>query len=346
MRKTYKAAVVGCGRRGSAHIGAYRHTERGEVVACCDVVGEKADELAEEFGVRSYHDVGQMIERERPDLIHITTPPTARESLLTAAVANGVPACIVEKPLATGVEDWHNLRKIEKEGKIKIAVCHQFRWHADFVRCQEALKSGDLGDVLFLDISARMNIAAQGTHVLNYGFSLNAESPVVRVFGAAHGADSMSGYHPGPDTTSGYLLYENGVRAFWNTGIISPTSGDPRTDYQHVRLAAFAEKGRILWEEFGNWEIVSPAGVESGTYGGHEGWAESNSKAQAIFHEAMFDWIEDDRSVPGTNLRQSLHEWEVVLALYASAVERRPVELEGFEPPRDLFERLGTALGK
>jgi len=344
MSRIYKAAVVGCGGRGSKHIGAYRHTERGEVVACCDIVAEKADKLAEDFGITSYHDVGEMIEREKPDLIHITTPPTARANLLAVAASNGVPACIVEKPLATGVEDWHDLRKIEKKGKIKIAVCHQFRWHADFVKCQEALKSGDLGDVLFLDISARMNIAGQGTHVLNYGFSLNGESPVVRVFGAAYGAESMTGYHPGPDTTSGSLLYENGVRASWNTGTVSATSGDPQTDYQHVRLAAFAEKGRILWEEFGNWEIVSPAGTESGTYGGLEGWAESNSKAQAIFHEAMFDWIEDDSRVPGTNLHQSLHEWEVVLALYSSVVERRPIDLDNFEPPRDLFDTLGSAL--
>jgi hypothetical protein len=60
----------------------------------------------------------------------------------------------------------------------------------------------------------------------------------------------------------------------------------------------------------------------------------------------MFDWIEDDTKPAGTNLKQSLHEWEVVLALYASAVWRRPVDLAGFNPPEDLFDQLAKVLKK
>ena len=326
------------------HTRAYDHITRGEVIACCDIIEERADKLAGETGATPYVDSEEMIAREKPELIHIATPPTVRANLLKIAADGGVPACTVEKPLATGVEDWHELQAIEKSGKTKIAVCHQFRWHEQFVKCQEALTSGELGEVLFLDISAGMNISGQGTHVLNYGFSLNNESPVVRVFGAAFGAEGMAGYHPGPDTTAGYLLYKNGVRGFWNNGSTAPQCGDPNTEYQHVRLAAYAEKGRVLWEEFGKWEISSPRGVESGTFGGNDTWLDANLRAQARFHNAMFDWIEDDTKIPGTNLLQSLHEWEVVLALYASALDRKPVELDGFDPPPDLFSRLKIAL--
>ena len=340
----YRVAVIGCGGRSSMHIDAYQFIERGEVVACCDVVKEKADERAAEFGIKAYYDASDMIEKEKPDLIHITTPPTARVNLLSLAAECGVPACTVEKPLATGVEDWHQLQEIEKAGKTKIAVCHQFRWHSDFIKCQEALKSGKLGKVLFLDISAGMNVSGQGTHVLNYGFSLNDESPILEVFGAAFGAEGMSGYHPGPDTTAGYLSYENGVRGFWNNGVTAPRCGDPETDYQHVRLAAYAEKGRVLWQEFGIWEIASEEGIQTGTFGGRDTWVENNLKAQATFHNAMFDWIADSSKIPGTNFKQSLHEWEVILALYASALERRPISLATFDPPGDLFDRLKKAL--
>lgn len=346
MAKTYKVAVIGCGARSSMHIDAYRFISRGRVVACCDIDKEKADERAAEFGIQAYYDAAEMIARESPDLIHITTPPTARVNLLSLAAQNRVPACTVEKPLATGVEDWHELQRIEKNSETKIAVCHQFRWHEDFVRCQQALAGGDLGDVLFLDISAGMNVSGQGTHVLNYGFSLNHESPVTRVFATASGDEGMTGYHPGPDTTAGYLTFENGVRGLWNNGSTAPRCGDRSTEYQHVRLAAYAEKGRILWEEFGAWHIVGPGRNESGTFDGSEGWVENNLKAQAAFHNAMFDWLEDDATIPGTNFGQSLHEWEVILALYSSALERKPVDLDGFDPPADLFDRLKTALAE
>lgn len=344
MAKQHKAAVIGCGSRSSMHIQAYQFIDRGQVVACCDIDREKADERAEEFGITAYYDAGEMIAREQPDLIHITTPPTARVNLLTLASEGKVPACTVEKPLATSVEDWRQLLQLERTSDTRIAVCHQFRWHRDFVKCQDALKSGDLGNVLFLDISAGMNVSGQGTHVLNYGFSLNGESPVTDVFATASGAEGMTGYHPAPDNTAGYLRYENDVRGLWNNGATAPRCGDPTTEYQHVRLAAYAERGRVLWEEFGKWEIVGPEGTESGSFGGADAWMENNLRAQAVFHNAMFDWIENDSAIPGTHLKQSLHEWEVILALYLSSLERRPVSLEGFDPPVDLFDRLKSAL--
>ena len=76
-----------------------------------------------------------------------------------------------------------------------------------------------------------------------------------------------------------------------------------------------------------------------------EEWWSNNLVAQAAFHHAMIDWIEDDTKVPGTNLRQSLHEWAVVLALYQSAIERRPIEMAKFDPPEDLFAQLESLLG-
>jgi hypothetical protein len=54
--------------------------------------------------------------------------------------------------------------------------------------------------------------------------------------------------------------------------------------------------------------------------------------------------LEDAQKVPGTALAASLHEWKVVLALYTSALERRPVDLPTFEPQEDLFHALEKAL--
>jgi predicted dehydrogenase len=342
--KDYKACVIGAGARCGMHVQAYRHMKRASVTACCDIDGARAQKTAAEHGIKAFTSAEKMIRDEKPDLVHIVTPPTARFDLLDLVSRLGVKACTVEKPLATGVADWRRMVALEKSSATHFAVCHQFRWYAPVVRCQEILKSGRLGKVLFLDLSAGMNIAGQGTHILNYSFSLNGESPVVEVFGAASGSQGMATVHPGPDTTAGYLVYANGVRALWNNGPTAPKCGDPSTEWQHVRLAAYAEKGRVLWEEFGKWEIEGPGISEHGDFGSRETWTENNLKAQAAFHEAMLDWIEDPRKVPGTGLRQSLHEWEVVLALYASALERRPIVLKDFEPSEDLFARLRAAL--
>jgi hypothetical protein len=115
--------------------------------------------------------------------------------------------------------------------------------------------------------------------------------------------------------------------------------------WQHCRLAAYAEQGQTLWEEFGKWEIVSPAATEGGRTADMQDWEAGNHAAQAALINAMFDWIENEDHPAGTNLELGLHQWEAVLALYASALWRRPVELP-FEPPEDLFLKLAEALSQ
>jgi len=252
----YRAAVIGCGGRGGAHGGAYGLIDRAEVVACADIDPARAEKLAARYGIKAYADVAEMIDAEKPDLVHVTTPPTARVDVMTFVSDKGVPACTVEKPIATGARDWRELVALEASSKTRFAVCHQFRYHEDLCRCREALAGGELGDVRFIEISAGMNISGQGTHVLDYGMSLNGDSPVTHVFGTASGTKGLDRYHPAPDSTSGYLVFENGARASWTNGPLAPRFGDPDTDWQHVRAAAYADRGRAEWREFGEWTIV------------------------------------------------------------------------------------------
>jgi predicted dehydrogenase len=198
--------------------------------------------------------------------------------------------------------------------------------------------------VKFLDISAGMNIANQGTHTLNYGRSLIGDPQVTLVAGNAYGWDMGDPTHPAPEATEAYLIFANGVRGLWTLGSISPRVGYPATTWQHVRVTAYADRGRVNYEEFGKWEIVSSEGVECGDYEGMDIWGRNNLLAQAEFHKALIAWGNEDATEPGTSLRQSLHEWKVVLAVYTSAIEHQPVEIASFEPEDHLFHRLAELL--
>lgn len=341
---TYRVAIVGCGNRSRAHLQADQLIPGARLVACCDPVVEKRVKLAAEFLLQPYADARTMIEKEKPDLVHLVTQPAWRVELMTLASELGVPMCTVEKPIATGVADWRALCELEKETSTKFAICHQFRWQQDLVKCQQAVASGQLGQVKFLDISAGMNIANQGTHTLNYGRSLIGDPKVTLVAGNAFGWDLGDPTHPAPEATQAYLVFENGVRGLWTLGPISPRIGDPGTTWQHVRVVAYADRGRVNYEEFGQWEIVSPERVERGDYGGADVWGHNNLLAQAEFHRALIAWGKQDSLEPGTSLQQSLHEWKVVLAVYTSAVKNRPVEIASFEPQDDLFQALAKKL--
>lgn len=336
----YKIAFVGVGGRSGAHADAYKHIDGAELVACCARTREHSDKFAQDYGLKSYTSIEEMVRNEKPDMVHVVTMPRDRAETMQIISDLQVPAATVEKPIATDVADWRAISEIAETTNTKFGICHQFRWYPTLVRCREALASGRLGRVIFLDSTAGMDITNQGTHALHYANSLNNDSEVVSVFGGASGWDTADVNHPGPENSEAYITFANEVRMLWATGPNTPRVGDPETTYQHVRIAAYAEKGRVLWEEFGKWEIEGPDGLESGSFGDMKQWWANNLLAQAGFHKDMLVWLEDDSKPCGTNLKRSLHEWKAVLALYASALERRPIHLAGFDPSTDLVARL------
>jgi predicted dehydrogenase len=337
--KKYKVAVVGCGGRSAAHIESHKNIKGSEVTACFDISAEKREAAAAKYGLKAYKSIDEMLRAEKPDIVHLVTGPETRVELMTKVSDAGVPLCAVEKPIAAGVDDWRALCKLEASSKTKFAVSHQVRWQKDLSKCREALASGKLGKILFLEMTAGMNLAGQGTHTLNYGRMMLGDPLVTSVFGQVSGWDETYAGHGAPLCSEAYLEFESGHRALWTSGPVSPFCGDPKVNWQHVRVAAYAERGRALYEEFGKWEIVSGAKTERGDYGGMDEWGKKNFAAQEGLSRAMINWLEGG-DAPGTSLKASLHEWRVILALYQSSLDRKPVKLDGFEPGPGLVEKI------
>lgn len=338
----YRSVVLGCRGRSNKHVIPYKFVDRAEMVACCDMVDDVREKFCKKYDIKGYADPREMIEKEKPDLIHIVTRPSTRVDLLTLISDMGVPACIVEKPIATESKDWKKLCELEKKTKTKIGIGAQFRYHNDMTRCREALASGKLGAPLFMESTAGSTMCDQGVHVLDWAMSLNNDSPVTRVFGTASGDSEIETKHPSPDNTNATLTFANDVQCRWTLGTEAPRVKcvyDQPERYSHCRVAVYCEKGRVLYEEFGKWEIVSPEGIESGHNANMDERNAGNDRAQANLTNAMFDWLEDDSKIVGTHFKRALAQWNVILGLYASAVYRKPIEVP-FDPPDDLFEQL------
>ncbi|RKU08140.1 hypothetical protein C6503_23450 [Candidatus Poribacteria bacterium] len=341
----YRSAIIGCGSRAYGHANAYQQISRGELVTCAnrsDIA--RREKFMETFGITGYADAEEMLRKEAPDLVHLVTMPDQWSELMPMVSAFGVPACIVEKPIACGVEDWRLLCELEKRTATKFGVGKQYRWHPGLISCRKIVQSGELGKIRLLDFSCGMNLSAQGTHIIDWAMSLNDDSPIVRVFGAVSGAESLDSTYPAPDTSSCQVLFENGVYGFWNTGFTSPRIMDDEAIYKHCRVAAYGESGHIHFEEFGGWEIFSESKMENHRTMPDE-WRENNDLAQARLTEAMFDWIEDDTRPVETNLKLALHQFNAILGIYASAISHEPIDIP-FDPPINLDSQLREVLSR
>jgi predicted dehydrogenase len=333
---SFKCAFLGCGPRANGHAMAYELISRGAKVACCDLDRERADSFAATYEIpRVYTDLEEMLDKERPDVVHMVTPPNLRVDLLNQLSAAQVGGVLVEKPICVGADDYARLRELATRTTMKIAVNHQLRHHNRVLELLDEVRQGVYGEIRFLDASAELTMSAQGVHVLDLMFAFNGYEPVQTVFGASSGFDDLGSNHPSPRIAQSLLTFRNGSRGVLQAGQGAPQITPSPTSWQHKRIAVYGTRGFCHWWMYG-WEKTLPGGeVERGTLD----YPDEDLPGQANLTNAMFDWLEDDAAVCPTNLSTSLDEWEVIMAGYLSTIEARPVDLP-CEMPLDLLDRF------
>ena len=74
---TLKVAIVGCGKIADGHIEEIQKMPAAaRVVAVADLELLMAEQIATRYGIPAfYDDLDRLLEKERPDVVHITTPP-------------------------------------------------------------------------------------------------------------------------------------------------------------------------------------------------------------------------------------------------------------------------------
>ena len=345
----YKTAMLGCGNRAREHADAYRFIKRGTLAAICDMDEERLNPFGDQFGIASrYTDLDEMLEKEKPDVLHIVTSPVIPSSnarirypLMKQASDHGVPAAIVEKPIAVEGEDWKQIAGLAEKTKTKFVVNTQLNFHPKNLELKRDVAEGRIGEIKFIDASARSRSAEQGGHVLQLVSSYIDNARPVRVLGQISGSEDLTAAtHPAPTHVIGHVLYENDlhVSIAFGTEMAQKASDTPGI-YDHKRVFVVGTKGFVHWR-FSSWERST---LEGGYEGGPLNYREQDVIAQANFTEAIFDWLDDENNVHPTHLKQSLVESNIILGMYQSGLTNEMIELP-FEPPDGLMESFRKKL--
>lgn len=141
-----KTAVVGVGIWGEQHIRAYQAHPYAKLVAICDLNDERLRETAKKYNVGTYYTHCEEMLREADiDAVSIATPDFAhREPAI--ACANAGKDIIIEKPLATTVEDCESIMNSAKQNGIKLMVDFHCRWVLPFMQVKQSMEKGELGE--------------------------------------------------------------------------------------------------------------------------------------------------------------------------------------------------------
>lgn len=141
-----KYALIGCGRISPNHIEAAKNNKL-DFVAMCDVLPEAMEEKSNKFdldNVHKYTDYRELLEKEKPELVAIATESGKHAAIALDCIVAGCNV-IIEKPIALSIADADAIIKAGKEKGVLVCANHQNRFNKSVQYIRKALEEGRFG---------------------------------------------------------------------------------------------------------------------------------------------------------------------------------------------------------
>ncbi|QJD86898.1 Gfo/Idh/MocA family protein [Cohnella herbarum] len=154
--KELRVAVIGAGAIAGNHFEAIQATAGLRACAVADIDQDRADELAGRYGINSYQDYRELIERERPDVVAIALPHYLHKEAAIFAAGFGC-HLMLEKPMALSVSECDEIIRAAVAANIRMLIGHTQHYMADNLHAKRILRSGDLGRLVMIHDVRHMN---------------------------------------------------------------------------------------------------------------------------------------------------------------------------------------------
>ena len=340
-----KYALIGCGRVSPNHIQAAKNNGL-EFVTLCDVVPEAMKKTSQRFEldyVPQYTDYKQMLKEVQPELVAIATESGKHAAIALDCIATGCNV-IIEKPIALSLADADAIIRSGKEKKVVVCVNHQNRFNKSVQYIRKALEEGRFGRLLHGAATIRWNRGKEyydaaswrGTLSMDGGCLMNQCIHNIDLLRWMMGdeIEEVTAYtdrliHPYMETEDfgmAMLKFRNG-----SYGLIEGTVNVYPRNMEET-LIIFGEKGTAkaagtsvnIIEEWAFADCLDDPEYVKHVY------AENPPNVYGFGHTPLYadviDAIKNERE-PYVNGEAGRRALEVVLAIYQSAAQRKPVRL-------------------
>ncbi len=334
-----RAALIGTGGIARSHVTALRQAgEQVNLVAAMDIDAARVDEFCETHSIpRRYTDVGQMLETERPRLVHIATPPGTHCDLSVQALEAGA-WVLCEKPLCASLAELDRIQEAEQRTGNYCSSVFQWRFGSGGQHLKRLIQSGAMGRLLVVNslvtwyrtpeyyaVPWRGKWATElggcsmghGIHAMDFVLWLSGEWQEVRAM-----IGTLDREIEVEDVSMASVRFANGAMANITNSVLSPREVSyVRFDFQHstvelTHLYGYANSdwrysippGASLETELAAWQTIT------------EDMPSSHATQLSAFLASM------DRGerppVSGPDVRGTI---EFLAALYKSAMTGQPV---------------------
>ena len=146
-----KVGVVGIGSMGRNHARIYSELEDVELMGVSDIDENKLKLMKINNVPKTFLDYKDLAE-EKPDAVSIAVPTSKHKEVAVYFCEKGI-HCLIEKPIASNIEDALKIATASVDNKVKVAIGHIENFNPSVTTLKRIIKSGQLGDIL--SISAK-----------------------------------------------------------------------------------------------------------------------------------------------------------------------------------------------
>ncbi|MDO8561475.1 MAG: Gfo/Idh/MocA family oxidoreductase [bacterium] len=176
----YRVAVIGCGKIGvffesesrrekpASHAGAVMANKKTKLVALVDTDAKNLNAARKLFpGARGYRSIVECLKTERPDIVLIATPPSARLAPLKECARYRVPIVICEKPLAKTLAEGKKIESLVAKSGMTFVLNYHRRFSGLFARARGSIAKGRIGRVQQVTCYYSNGLCNNGGHTLD-----------------------------------------------------------------------------------------------------------------------------------------------------------------------------------
>jgi predicted dehydrogenase len=153
-----KVALIGAGAIARQHLACLKTLPGVELAAVCDLSAATAEATAERFGIGSwYTDHRSMLEKIRPEVVHITTPPTSHFRLAMDSLDSSAHV-ILEKPATSTYEELERLVRRAQEMRRNLIEDYNYLYNNAPQQILQRVNSGEFGAVTHVEVFICLDI--------------------------------------------------------------------------------------------------------------------------------------------------------------------------------------------
>ena len=335
MSSKIKFGLIGCGRIAQRH--AEHIHNKGELVAICDTVKEKADDLGSKYQAKAYYNIDELLQQEQGiDVIAVCSPNGLHAEHAVKALNAGVHV-LCEKPMAISAHQCGEMIKAAERTNKRLFAIKQNRFNPPVEAVKKIIDEGRLGKIYSVQLNCFWN--------RNPDYYHNSWKGTLKLDGGtlytqfSHFIDLL--YWLVGDVKNVQAMMANyahqGIIEFEDTGVVNLEFYQGTIGSIHYTvnsygknmegsLTVFAEKGTVKiggqylneleYQNIEGYKIENlPEGNKANNYGQYQGSMSNHDKV----YDNLIEVLQKNASI-STSSFEGLKTVEIIEKIYKAAV--------------------------